>query len=70
LTGKKDKRIPLEIILQQAALPHISEIAILGNAGHMGYIEEKNYCLRLVNSFIERNTCSQKINALKEKAGR
>lgn len=60
IAGKKDKRIPLEIILQQAALPHVSEISILGDAGHMGYIEEKDYCLKLVNSFIERSMCSNK----------
>ena len=64
IAGKKDKRIPLENILQQATLPQVSERAILGNAGHMGYIEEKDYCLKLVKSFIERNTSSQKTNAI------
>ncbi|OQX78893.1 MAG: hypothetical protein B6D61_04555 [Bacteroidetes bacterium 4484_249] len=54
IVGKQDKRIPTETVLQQAALPSHSEILILGNVGHMGYIEAKEETLKAVVCFVEK----------------
>ena len=51
IVGKQDSRIPFNDILTQAALPKFSEIIILGNAGHMAYIEEKDITLKAVRCF-------------------
>ena len=54
IVGKKDKRIPGDKVLHQAALPYHSEILILGNVGHMGYIEAKEETLKAVECFVEK----------------
>jgi pimeloyl-ACP methyl ester carboxylesterase len=49
--GRKDKKLPVSVALEQAALPYNSEIYILGNVAHMGYIEERNNTLFTIKSF-------------------
>lgn len=51
IAGKKDNRIPVEKIIQQIILPHHSESLILGNVGHMGYIEARELTLNTILNF-------------------
>jgi len=53
IAGKDDKRIPLHDIFAMAALPDHAEVMILGNTGHMGYIEEKEKTIRRIRTFAE-----------------
>ncbi len=54
ISGKKDKRISVNSILEQAALPDRCEVQILGGVGHMGYIEAKNETLAIVRNFADK----------------
>jgi pimeloyl-ACP methyl ester carboxylesterase len=54
IAGKQDSKIPVETILQQAALPHHSEVLILGDAGHMGFIEEQEKTLQTIRFFTRK----------------
>lgn len=48
--GKNDPRIPVELGMSQAMLPHRSEVLLLDNVAHMSFIEERKYIkLRLYN---------------------
>ncbi len=51
--GKHDTRIPLEIGLSQAMLPKYSETIILGDASHMGHIEERKYLKIKIYNFLQ-----------------
>jgi len=51
IAGKQDKRIPTEMILKQASLSSRSEVLILDNVGHMGYIEAKDETLKSLRLF-------------------
>ncbi len=53
--GKKDPRIPLEIAISQAMLPHHSEILLLENVGHMAFMEEREYVKPRIKNFVD--TC-------------
>jgi len=53
ILGKQDSRIQFEAVLAQAALPKYSQILILGDCGHMGYLEKQNETLQFVKHFIE-----------------
>ncbi len=54
IAGKKDKRIPANTIMEQALLPHHSEVLLLEDVGHMGYIEAEKETLEILCSFIKR----------------
>jgi pimeloyl-ACP methyl ester carboxylesterase len=54
ITGKQDKRIPVESILHQASIPPHSELLILENVGHMGFIEAEKTTMRVLNDFATR----------------
>jgi pimeloyl-ACP methyl ester carboxylesterase len=51
ILGKEDKRIPLEHGLKQASMPDHCEVLILGNTGHMGYIEAREQTLFAIRDF-------------------
>ena len=51
--GKHDSRIPVELGLSQAMLPKYSETIILGNASHMGHIEERKYLKMKIYNFLQ-----------------
>lgn len=53
--GKNDKRIPIEVGLTQALLPHYSEVMILDNVGHMAFLEERDYVKLRLKNFVD--TC-------------
>ncbi len=54
ISGKKDKRIPANTILEQALLPHHSEVLLLEDVGHMGYIEAKKETLESLQCFVNK----------------
>ncbi len=53
ISGKHDSRIPLEKTLAQAALPTISQILILGDAGHMSWAEEEQKTITALDGFMQ-----------------
>jgi len=53
ISGKHDSRIPVEKILAQAALPSTSQILILGDVGHMGWIEESPKTIAALDGFMK-----------------
>ncbi|HAG15456.1 MAG TPA: alpha/beta hydrolase [Bacteroidales bacterium] len=52
ILGKQDSRIPLEKVLAQTALPTISQTLILGEAGHMSWMEETNKTIQAMDGFM------------------
>ncbi len=54
IVGKEDPRIPLDLIKEQIILPKISESLIIEKTGHMGFIENKDLTLKVVESFLKR----------------
>ncbi len=54
IIGKEDKRINVIDILSQTLLPSHSEMLLLSNTGHVGYIEAKNVSLSAIQHFTER----------------
>lgn len=53
--GKHDTRIPIELGISLATLPKYSEVIMLGNASHMGHIEERKYLKSRIYNFL--NSC-------------
>lgn len=53
IIGKQDSRISTEKVLAQAALPNTSQILILGNSGHMGWIEEQEKTSAALDGFMK-----------------
>ena len=51
IIGKKDETIPYETIKTQTTLPNDCEYLILENAGHMGFIEAKEKCLKAIKKY-------------------
>jgi pimeloyl-ACP methyl ester carboxylesterase len=54
IAGKEDIRIPVQNILAQAILPGYSEVLVLGDVGHMGFIEAAEKTLEMVRSFAQK----------------
>jgi pimeloyl-ACP methyl ester carboxylesterase len=52
IAGKKDPRIPVQNIMAQAMLPDHSEVLILANVGHMGFVEAKAQTLNMIKGFL------------------
>lgn len=52
--GKQDIRMPFEKLMVQASLPAKSEMIILDNCGHMGFIEHQDLLIRHLRCFICR----------------
>ncbi|OQY05625.1 MAG: hypothetical protein B6I20_00875 [Bacteroidetes bacterium 4572_117] len=50
IIGEKDNFIPMEI-LSKLQLPDNSEVVVLENSGHMGFIEEKENALEAIRGF-------------------
>ena len=59
IIGKKDPRTPLDLMYQQISLPEHSEVLILDNVAHMGFIEDRNTCLNFISDFT--NHCYSKL---------
>jgi pimeloyl-ACP methyl ester carboxylesterase len=54
IIGKQDPRTPLNKMLVQIAMPKHSEVMILEDCGHMGYIEDKEKTINAIRCFAER----------------
>ena len=54
IVGKKDSRIPIDKILVQTVLPSHSEVLILGNVGHMGFIEAPEETMKTLDCFVNK----------------
>lgn len=53
ILGKKDDRIAYEHVLAQASTAKLAQISILGNAGHMGWLEEKSKTIAIISGFMD-----------------
>jgi len=51
IIGKKDSRTPLSIMNEQISLPKQSEVLILSDVAHMGFLEAQNTCLLFIQDF-------------------
>lgn len=54
IIGKQDPRISLDKMMAQAMLPKHSEILLLNNVGHVGFIEAKQKTFDTIESFADR----------------
>jgi len=54
IVGKKDARIPSEVILPQLQLPKNCEALIMDDVGHMGFIEAREKTYLALEHFAER----------------
>jgi len=54
IAGKKDNYIPFSLYEQHFNLAKQTEILILGNSGHMGFIEEKEKSLEGIQKFLKK----------------
>lgn len=52
--GKQDSRMPYNQILAQAVIPSHSEVLLLEDVGHMGYIEAFDKTLHVIRHFATR----------------
>jgi pimeloyl-ACP methyl ester carboxylesterase len=52
ILGKKDNYIDYDHIIQKISLPKNSKIHTLKNSGHMGFIEEPENSIQIINQFI------------------
>ncbi len=51
ILGKDDSRIPLEKVIDMVTIPKHADVLIMGNVGHMGYIEAENETLEKCRYF-------------------
>lgn len=54
IAGKQDSRIPFSMVLEQAGLPAHSEVLLLDNVGHMGFLEAPSETLSALRHFALR----------------
>jgi pimeloyl-ACP methyl ester carboxylesterase len=54
IIGKKDPKIPIEVIVPQTLLPDHSEVLLLDHVGHMGFIEASDVTFKALQGFAER----------------
>lgn len=52
LLGEHDTAIPVEQGLQQCHIPQLSYIYIAAHSGHMGMLEEPEFCLQAIGNFL------------------
>jgi pimeloyl-ACP methyl ester carboxylesterase len=53
IIGEQDSAVPLTASLQQCHLPSISYVHILGNAAHMGMMEDSTRANHILESFLK-----------------
>jgi len=58
ILGKKDNYINFKPLISQIKMPVNSELRILLNSGHMGFIEEKTESINIINNFIQKQNIS------------
>lgn len=52
LLGEYDTAVPVEQGIKQSAIPEFSYIYICARSGHMGMLEEPDFCLKAVQDFL------------------
>ncbi len=52
IMGEKDTAVPVEQGLKQCSIPEFSYIYIATRSGHMGMIEEPNFCVKALKEFL------------------
>lgn len=52
IAGKDDSRVSMTSLMAQSVIPKHSEILILGDCGHMGYIEKKEETTNFIRQFV------------------
>ncbi len=55
ILGKKDNYIDTKSLVPKIKMPVNSEIHLLENSGHMGFIEEQNESLNILDNFIQKH---------------
>jgi pimeloyl-ACP methyl ester carboxylesterase len=55
ILGKKDNYINFQAAKDQIPLNKMGKLLLLKNSGHMGFIEEKNFCAKHLISFIRQD---------------
>jgi pimeloyl-ACP methyl ester carboxylesterase len=55
IIGQKDSRAPLSRLMEMISLPARSELLLLRDCGHMGYLEQPAVCLRAIESFARKS---------------
>jgi pimeloyl-ACP methyl ester carboxylesterase len=55
IAGKKDNYIDFNSVVLKIKLPMNSELCVLENSGHMGFIEEKEKSRNIISQFIKKN---------------
>lgn len=53
IAGKEDSRAPINTIMAQSVIPSHSQILVLGDCGHMGYIEKRKETMNFVAQFVK-----------------
>jgi pimeloyl-ACP methyl ester carboxylesterase len=54
IIGREDPRIPAEKVLHQAIIPTMSEVLVLEEVGHMGFLESRKQCLKTIRHFAHK----------------
>jgi pimeloyl-ACP methyl ester carboxylesterase len=54
ILGKQDSRMPYTQLMAQAVIPSHSEILLLEDVGHMGFIEAPGKTLQAIRHFARR----------------
>lgn len=54
IIGKNDSRIPMELVLPQTLLPAHSEVLLLDQVGHMGFIEAREQTFKSLVHFAKK----------------
>jgi len=54
ILGAHDSHISCESMKQKVKMPANSEVVILGNSGHMGFIEEEDLSVSTLSDFVRR----------------
>lgn len=54
IAGKEDMRIPVQNVLAQAILPRHSEVLVLADVGHMGFLEAKQQTIDMISCFARK----------------
>ncbi len=52
IAGKEDSRVPINSLMAQSVIPKHSELLILGDCGHMGYVEKQKETTNFIRQFV------------------
>lgn len=59
IIGKYDNLLPMQVLLDQAALTKRKNVLLLENSGHMGFLEQPDTCVKHLKRFIRESFKSQ-----------